>query len=217
MNFSLQSLFLAGGMIVAGLVMAQTPPTFPSPQTQPDSTRPTSPGTPGETPRYPGAGPDSTQEAMDPYAADKQFLKEAAESASAAVEFGKIAEEKGSSDAVKQFGKRIVADRTKEGEALKEMAAGAKVQLPSEKSRKVKKAQEKLAKLSGAEFDREYAKLMRNELKDDVKTFERESRSGKVPQFKEFATKSIPALQEHRNAAEQLAANKPKESDVSNR
>ena len=45
---------------------------------------------------------------MDPYSTDKDFVKNAAESSATEVHLGKIAQEKASSDAVKELGKQMV-------------------------------------------------------------------------------------------------------------
>ena len=140
----------------------------------------------------------------DPFASDRQFVQEAAAGSALEVELGKLAQEKGSSEAVKEFGKRMVDDHTKAGEDLKEAAAKAKIPASPELSRKAKKMQEKLSKLSGPDFDREYAKLMANDHKNDVKAFEREAKSGAAPAIREFASRTLPTLQEHYKMAQQL-------------
>jgi putative membrane protein len=140
----------------------------------------------------------------DPFASDRQFVSEAAAGSALEIELGKLAQEKGSSEAVKEFGKRMVDDHTKAGEDLKQAAAKANMQAPPELSRKGKKTQEKLSKLSGPDFDREYAKLMVNDHKNDVKAFERESKSGAAPALKDFAMRTLPTLQEHYKMAQQL-------------
>jgi putative membrane protein len=158
----------------------------------------------------PGAVPplaNSTDERpLDPLAADQRFVKDAAEASAAELQLGKLAQEKGSSEAVKEFGKRMVEAHTQTGEELKQAAAKASIQVPTEAPRKIKKTEDKLAKLSGAEFDRAYAKTVLNYHKDDVKAFTREAQSGKAPEVREFAAKTLPKLQEHRKLAEQLDA-----------
>lgn len=140
----------------------------------------------------------------DPLASDKKFAKEASEGSVAEVELGKLAAEKGSSEAVKEFGKRMVEDHGKASEDLQQAAAQANIPVFSEMPRKARKAQEKLSKLSGADFDREYSKMMLKDHKNDLKTFERQSKDGKVPELKAFAAKTLPVLQEHQKLAEQL-------------
>jgi putative membrane protein len=195
--------YLAAAVIVAGSAFAQNPPSVSPSQTQPGMSQPGMSGRPATPSTFPDATSDQ-QPMATPLASDRQFVKEAAEGSAMEVELGKLAQEKGSSEAVKEFGKRMVQDHIKAGEDLKQAAAKANILAAPELSRKAKKAQEKLSKLSGPDFDREYAKLMVNDHRNDVKAFERESKSGAAPAVKEFATRTLPTLQEHYQLAQQL-------------
>jgi putative membrane protein len=152
----------------------------------------------------PGAVPQDQQ--MDPYVTDKEFVKNVAESSATEVHLGKLAQDKASSDAVKELGKRMVEAHTQTSQQLKQAAAALNVQVPAEPPRKAKKAEDKLAKLSGVDFDRAYAKMAADEQKQAVKQFEREAKSGKVPGVKDFAAKNLPAAQERQKEAEELAS-----------
>jgi putative membrane protein len=200
-------------IVLAGSAEAQTqPPAGGAGQTSPDiGSRPTNTPSMGNPAGNPGAVPQDMQ--MDPYAADKDFLKNAAESSAAQVQLGKLAQEKASSDAVKEFGKQMVTAHTQTGDQLKEAAAALKMQLPAEPPRKAKKAEEKLAKLSGADFDRTYAKMAADEQKQTVKQFEREAKNGKVQAMKDFAAKNLPAEQERQKQAEELTGGGTKSAD----
>jgi putative membrane protein len=153
---------------------------------------------------YPGNGPLDTAPATDNMISDKAFVKKAAEGNVTEVELGKLAQEKGSSEAVKEFGKRMVEDHTKTNGDISAVAAKVDVEVPAELPKGAKKTREKLAKLSGTDFDRAYAKLMLNDHKEDVESFTQEARLGKIPEVKDFAAKTIPTLQEHRKLAEEL-------------
>jgi len=195
---------LAAAMLVAGLAGAQT-------QTPPGQTSPTPPdartGSPTTNPREntPGAIPQDQQQ-MDPYLTDKEFVKNVLESNATEVHLGKMAQDKASSDAVKELGKRMVEAHTETSQQLKKAADALNVPVPSEPTRKAKKAEDKLAKLSGADFDRAYAKMAAEEQKQAVKQYERESKNGKVAGVKEFASKNLSVEQERQKQAEQLAS-----------
>jgi putative membrane protein len=200
-----QTVTLAAAMLAAGLAVAQT-------QTPPGQTSPTPPdartGSPTANPRdtttgNPGAVP---QDQMDPYSTDKEFVKNVLESNATEVHLGKLAQDKASSDAVKELGKRMVEAHTQTSEQLKQAATALNVPVPAEPTRKAKKAEDKLAKLSGADFDRAYAKMAAEEQKQAVKQFERESKNGKVPGVKEFASKNLSVEQERQKQAEELAS-----------
>jgi putative membrane protein len=62
---------------------------------------------------------------------DDAFAKKAAEGGVAEVKFGQLAEEKGNSQTVKDFGKRMVTDHTKANERLRKEATQEKVNLPA--------------------------------------------------------------------------------------
>src|SRR5260370_4686738 len=135
-------LSLAGAIVLAGSAWAQTqarpnvPPTG-APQ--------------GNLPNNPGAVPQDQQ--RDPYSTDKDFVKNVAESSATEVQLGKLAEDRASTDAVKELGKRMEEAHTQTSEQLKQAAAALNIQVPAEPPRKAKKAEDKLAKLSAADFD----------------------------------------------------------------
>lgn len=218
MNNTAYALTVAASVLLAGSVWAQNPSSSATPQTPPVSQ---TPGEPGSV-RTPGISPSDTingqaQATVDPLATARKFVKEAAEGSATEVALGKVAQERGSSDAVKEFGKRMVADHSKAAEELKQLAAMVKVEVPSETPKKAKKAQDKLSKLSGADFDRAYAKLMVSDHKEDVKAFQEEARDGAIPPVKNFAAKTLPTLQEHLKLAEELSTSTKKGSEVSSR
>jgi putative membrane protein len=55
----------------------------------------------------------------------------------------------------------------------------------------------KLASLSGADFDRSYINLMVKDHERDVKEFERQSTKGTDPDVRAWATKMLPTLRAH--------------------
>jgi len=135
---------------------------------------------------------------------DRKFLKDATIGSMMEVELGKLATEKASSDAVRQFGQKMVDDHTAGTEQLKKLAAQKQVSVPDELDSKHKSRADKLAKLSGPEFDRAY---MKDQLKDhekDVRDFQEEAQYGTDPNVKMAAAKMLPALQQHLEAAKDL-------------
>ena len=71
-----------------------------------------------------------------------------------------MASEKGASPDVKKFGKMMVDDHTAAGDRLKAIATQHNVEWPAGLDDKHRDLRDKLAKLSGAEFDREYMSAM---------------------------------------------------------
>ena len=61
---------------------------------------------------------------------DKKFLKDAATGGLMEVELGKLAAQKGSSDAVKQFGQKMADDHRKANKELKQVASKDNIKVP---------------------------------------------------------------------------------------
>lgn len=139
-------------------------------------------------------------------AADHTFATMAAQGGMAEVALGQLAQQKASSDAVKQFGQRMVDDHTKVNDELKSIASTKNIALPAEVSAKDKATMDRLSKLSGAAFDRAYMQDMVADHKKDVSEFRHESENGTDADMKAFAAKTLPTLEEHLKLAEQTAA-----------
>ena len=199
-------LTLGAAIVLTGSAVAQGQPPGGQAGGQANPPAGSSAGAPQGVP--PPSNPGGLQQPdrqIDPYSTDKEFVRNVSESSATEVHIGKLAEEKASNDAVKELGKRMVEAHTQNSQQMKEAAAALKVQV-SEEPRKAKKAEEKLAKLSGTEFDRAYAKIAADEQKQTVKQFERESKNGRVQGVKDFAAKNLSAEQERQKQAEELAS-----------
>src|SRR3569832_426915 len=84
--------------------------------------------------------------------ADKDFFKHAAEAGIAEVEAGKLAESKGSSAAVKDFGAMMVKDHTEANDKLKSIASSESVELPANSGAQHMATKAKLEVLNGDTF-----------------------------------------------------------------
>jgi putative membrane protein len=137
---------------------------------------------------------------------DRAFVLEAGPGGLAEVELGKLAAQKGQSADVKRFGQRMVSDHSKANAELKKLAASKGITLPAEMNAEQKAERDKLAKLSGPEFDREYMALMVEDHDKDVAAFEEEAKDGSDPDIKSFAAKTLPTLQEHQRMSKEIKA-----------
>ena len=122
------------------------------------------------------------------------------------VSLGKVAADKSVNPAVRQFGQRMVTDHGKAGEDLAKIASSKGASLPSEPAAVQQKETERLAKLSGPEFDKAYMALMVRDHKADVKEFKRASEKVEDPELKAFAATTLTLVQDHLKMAEELSA-----------
>jgi putative membrane protein len=122
----------------------------------------------------------------------------------AEVQLGQLAQDKAVSDEVKQFGARMVQDHGKSNDELKQVASSKGIQLPTGPDKKHVQNMQKLQKLSGAEFDREYMKHIVDDHKKDVSEFHKQSKSANDPEIRNFAAKTLPTLQQHLKLAQSV-------------
>jgi putative membrane protein len=136
---------------------------------------------------------------------DANFVKDAAQGGLMEVQLGKLAQEKAGNEKVKEFGKRMEQDHSKANDELKKIASDKGMQLSNELDKKHKGKVDKLAKLSGADFDKQYTDTMVSDHKEDIKKFQREADKGKDADLKQFASQTLPILKEHLQLAESTA------------
>ena len=141
--------------------------------------------------------------------ADQAFLKEAADGGLGEVELGQLAVEKASNPEVKQFAQRMMTDHGKANVELARLASKKGVDLPSEPGQKNKATKEQLSKLSGEEFDEAYMFAMLKAHNEDIAEFKAESANGTDSDVKQFASETLPTLQDHLKQAEKVAAKLP--------
>lgn len=132
-----------------------------------------------------------------------EFAVKAADGGMFEVEAGKLAEQKASSGTVKNFGKRMVEDHGKANKELKEIAAKKNITLPATMSKDHQDKINKLSRLSGAEFDKEYMRIMDEDHEKDVKLFEEMANDNDGDaEIKAFAAKTLPTLRMHAEMAD---------------
>lgn len=135
---------------------------------------------------------------------DRKFAMTAAMDGMTEVELGRLAAERGASDSVKQFGQRMVDDHSKANDQLKQWAETAGVTLPTALDAKHQALVAKMSGLSGAAFDKAYAKEMVKAHTKAVQLFQREADRGTDPGLKTFASSTLPTLREHLQMARSL-------------
>jgi putative membrane protein len=136
---------------------------------------------------------------------DRRFMTEAAQGGMAEVELGKLAATKASDPAVKDFAQKMVQDHGKANDELKETASKLGVDLPSSIG-KHEATKDRLSKLSGPAFDKAYMTEMLKDHKKDVSDFQKVANNSKNDELKEFASETLPTLQDHLKTAEQTNA-----------
>jgi putative membrane protein len=135
---------------------------------------------------------------------DASFAQDAASGGMAEVKLGQLAEQKGSSQTVKDFGKRMETDHSAAGDKLKNVASKDGMTIPDSLSQADRAEYDRLSRMSGPEFDKAYARAMVQDHQKDIAAFKQEANSGQNPDLKNFASETLPTLQEHLRMAQQM-------------
>ncbi|ACH37839.1 outer membrane protein, putative [Citrifermentans bemidjiense Bem] len=136
---------------------------------------------------------------------DKAFVKEAASGGMMEVEAGRLAQQKGASQEIKDFGQMMVTDHGKANDELDSIISKKQLKKPAKMEAKHKKMVDQLNALSGAEFDKKYAKEMVKDHEKDVATFKKASTKVKDPELKGWVDKTLPVLEQHLQHAKDMA------------
>ena len=132
----------------------------------------------------------------------QKFISSAIQGDIAEIEVGKLAEEKGQSDDVKQFGAMLVKDHSDHKAKAERVANELGVRVPTVSSFGAKATYTKLKMLSGASFDHSFAKAMVKDHQEDINEFRKES--SKTDAAGQLAKETLPVLEKHLQTAQSL-------------
>jgi len=136
---------------------------------------------------------------------DKIFLRKALQGGTAEVQLGKLAVEKASTDSVKSFAQKMVNDHTEMNNAIASLAE-SKGAIVSTKLTEVGQTEyDKLGKLSGEAFDKEYVSCMVKYHHADLREFRTEAANTNDAELKTALDKAAQIVREHMLLADKLA------------
>jgi putative membrane protein len=140
---------------------------------------------------------------ISPTTAD--FVKEVAVSDMFEIQSNKLAQDKGNA-AQKSFASQMVTDHTKTSAELKTLVSTGKVkaELPTALDSSHQSKLDKLKDKNGKEFGSDFNSTQVSSHKDAVSLFERYAKGGENADLKNWAGKTLPALQHHLEMAQAL-------------
>lgn len=187
-------LFIGGSFIVA--CNSDTPNTVTTTETTTGTdTAADTPATATSTAAAPAAPLNAT---------DSTFVMEAASGGMMEVEAGNLAQQKASSQRVKDFAAMMIRDHSKANDELKSMASSRNLMLPDSMMKKHKAHLNAMQRMNGKAFDKHYMDMMVNAHKEDVTKFEKASTSAGDADLKAWAAKTLPVLLMHRDSAQAI-------------
>jgi putative membrane protein len=135
---------------------------------------------------------------------DKQWLQTSIEGDLFEIEGGKIAQQRGSSQAVRAYGARLVQDHTKSLEDATKVAHRLGIEVPKAPTPSQQWELKIIASLPSSAFDHEYADLEAKDHQQDISESEDEVSDGCNRRVRHLAKSDLPVLRQHLAIAEQL-------------
>lgn len=135
----------------------------------------------------------------------RKFLAQAMDDGLSEIRVSKLALTQSQDDEVKDFARRIIRDRADINREFNLLANEKSVPVPAEASTKRKATYDKLARLSGSSFDREFLRHNVSDHESDVLDFRRQAEIGDDPDVRGLAAKALKPLQVELQMSRDLA------------
>jgi len=133
--------------------------------------------------------------------ADREFVAKALGGGNAEIDEAQLALQKSNNADVKSFAQMMIDDHSKADNQLKTLIAG---NIPEGIAAHDHKVIGRLTNLTGKRFDTAYAKSQVHAHKQAVILFKNEAKMGDNEQLRDFASQTLPTLEQHQQAANDL-------------
>lgn len=130
-----------------------------------------------------------------------RFLQDAVSGDNAEIALGRLAQQRGASRGVIEFGRQLESDHSAARTMAMQTAREARVRVRSGMIKpEAVQLRRRLARLSGPRFDREFAVAMARKHRAEIARFEQQRRTGD-PATRDFAAEVLPHLHHHLDMA----------------
>jgi putative membrane protein len=127
----------------------------------------------------------------------KQFAMKAAEGNLFEVKLAQLAQQKASSQDVKDLAKKLEQDHSQANQQLMAVAKQKNIDLPNDLKGECQETYQAFQQLQGTDFDNAYLVHMIAGHICALGMFQKEAKSGTDPDIKQWASQTIPTLREH--------------------
>ena len=133
-----------------------------------------------------------------------EFLKKVTNAGMAEIQLAKLAQQKATIDAVKNFAAMLERDHTAVNQQVKTFADQRNVALPAAISDDKQKMYTNMEKMTGKAFDKDYISMMVKAHNDGISLFEDTRSNASDIDVKNFADKTLPTLKMHLDSAKAI-------------
>jgi putative membrane protein len=125
---------------------------------------------------------------------DARFFRDAYSDASAELTIGRMAEHKGTTPEVRQLGRKLAVDSTRQLTDLRDIAAANRLGLPTALEPKDADAVSHLSAVTGRTFDRDFLVHVRLREQAVLPALKREDEHGRNADLREYAGSELPTV-----------------------
>jgi len=136
---------------------------------------------------------------------DRQFVQQAGISNQFEIQAAEIAKNKAGIQPIQQFAQRMIDDHQKVGDQLSKIVKPLNVQVSKQLDDQHRQQIEKLKGLSGDQFASTYIQGQIDAHRQAISLFEKESNNGQNQELKQFASDTLPTLNDHLRSAQDLS------------
>ncbi|GGP17681.1 DUF4142 domain-containing protein [Silvimonas iriomotensis] len=137
---------------------------------------------------------------------DIAFIDKVGAAGTAEIATSKLALKQGKGKDVQEFAGHMIEDHQKLADKLTLLARGKKHAVPAQTPADLQSTMTRLSGLKGDAFDAAYIQFQVSAHQDAVHLFEKEAESGNDLDVRQFAAQTLPLLQEHLHAIQQISA-----------
>lgn len=138
----------------------------------------------------------------------KDFVVDAIKGDNSEILLGQLAQSRGASEGVRDFGMTLVNDHAKAKQEFEALAKSMQMMPPADPKPEAREEHDKLAQLSGAAFDRAFINGMVEDHEKDIALFQSVA-DAKNNAASGLAAKQLPTLKKHLQIAQALQKGMP--------
>ena len=135
---------------------------------------------------------------------DRNFIYEVSRDGYAEVRIGRLAETRATSQAIRNFARRMIEDHRTADRELKNLADAKGLRLARSMGADGQALYNRLSNLYGAAFDNAYARAMRMDHRKAVAAFEEEANTARDRDLRRWVENTLPTLRDHLQMANNL-------------
>lgn len=137
---------------------------------------------------------------------DLNFVLKAGPMGLAEVAIGEMARSQSNRPDIQQFAERLIQDHTSNNKQLAVLVQRKGIDAPTGPDLEHQRLHERLSRLRGTDFDKEFVRAQVRDHEQVVALFEREAMDGHDRDLREFAQKSMGLMQSHLQMAREMSS-----------